>query len=218
MTSLLDIYNLALSACGSEGMADVDEASREGDLVRLHYPHARDLILSAAPWPSVRKHARLAALAEDSDTWVNTGPAPGYTNSFSVPNDLQHPYHLVSYGRFDYSLGTSGRQISCNEVAPILVYNSNNTTVAQWELGLVDAVIAMLAMRISRALTGQASIVQEQFQLLQNALSSARGIAANSSDTREEVIPDWFVARGIATSSSSRFFFPFQEIRYPGVA
>lgn len=215
--TVTDIFNQALSSLGGNGITSAEENSREAALCRLRYPHLRSQILSAAPWPSVRKYEYLALRASNTTgVYVTGGPAPGYTFAFSPPSDLLHPYHLHSYGRFEYSLGPTGRQISCSEEAPLLFYNANITDPALWEFPLVNAVIHGLAAVLARPLTGRGQQVQESYQIAAEEIEGARARAANSQDEQDDTLPDWLVARRGAHVATSRYIYPFLTFGVPG--
>jgi hypothetical protein len=215
-TGLVDVFNLALSACGSQAsISDPDEQSREAALCRLWYPQTRDTIQASAPWPSVRRFARLARLKERTDLWLANDPAPEFRFSYSVPSNMLHPYRMHSYERFDLSSVSTGRIISSNEEQPILLYNARQDDPALWEAGLRTAMIYGLAVNLAIPLTGRNSRLMENFQMASEQIEAAQINAANSSQTQVEPLPDWLQARGFAFAGASRFVYPFMTFSVP---
>jgi hypothetical protein len=215
-TGLVDVFNLALSACGSQAsISDPDEQSREAALCRLWYPQTRDTIQAAAPWPSVRRHARLARLNEQGDLWQSGDPTPEFRFSYAVPSDMLHPYRMASYERFDLGSVPGRRIISSNEEQPILLYNRRTEDPALWESGLRTAMIYGLAVNLAIPLTGRSQRLMENFQMASEQIEAAQINAANSSQTQVEPLPDWLQARGFAFAGASRFVYPFMTFSVP---
>lgn len=215
-TGLVDIFNLALSACGSQAsISDPDENSREAALCRLWYPETRDTIMASAPWPTVRRYARLARLQEREDDWIAGNPSPEFRFSYAIPTNMLHPYRMDSWQRFDLGSVASGRIISSNEEQPILLYNTRVTDTALWESGLRTAVLYGLAVNLAIPLTGRSQRLQENFQIATQQIENAQINAANSSQTQMEHLPDWLEARGYAYGGAEKFVYPFQTFAVP---
>jgi hypothetical protein len=214
-TGLVELYNLALSACGSvQSVSDPLERSREADLCRLWFPTARDSVLAAAPWPSVRKYARLALLVErdQSEPWLASDPDPEFRYSYAIPSDMIHPYHLQSFRRFTYGLVGANRVISTDDPAPILFYNSRQEEVENWEPGLRFAAMYTLAFHIARPLTGRGGTQETNATLAQLYVDEAATRAANGQEDPKDVLPDWLQARGYADAAFERWFYPMQSL------
>lgn len=215
-TGLVNIFNLALSACGSQAsVSDPDENSREAALCRLWYDQTRDTIMASAPWPSVRRYARLAQLREKGDLWLAGDPSPQFRFSYAIPSDMLHPYRMESYQRFELSSVASGRIISSNEEQPILLYNIRVNDTALWESGLRTAIIYGLAVNLAIPLTGRSQRLQENFQIASQQIEDAQVNAANSSQIQEDHLPDWLQARGYAYGGVEKFVYPFQTFAVP---
>jgi hypothetical protein len=215
MSALVDIFNRALSACGAEiGITAPDENSREAALCRLWYPAVRDNVLAAAPWPSVRRYARLARLQErnfDAE-WQTSDPSPRYRFAFALPSDLLQPYHLNSYRPFEIALRGASRTLSADEEHPILYYNMRVEDTSAWEPNLSLAVVHTLATYIAIPLTGRSSRLQENAELAFMMIEDAQTAAANASSEIEETLPDWLQARGYANPMISRYYYPMQTL------
>lgn len=214
MVDLVAIYNLALSACGSSAtVSSPTERSREAALCNQWYAVVRDNVLAAAPWPSVRKFARLARVAELGDgQWTGASPDPEFRFAYGVPADLLHPYHLQSFRPFTYGLIGNERRISSNEEAPILYYNSRQEEPSGWEQGLALAVIYALAFHLARPLTGRNSTQEVNATLASNYVEAAATRAANQYEQQKDALPDWLQARGYAVSQTEKWFYPMQGL------
>lgn len=215
MTALVDIYNRALSACGVEiGVTEPEENSREAALCRLWYTTVRNNVLASAPWPSVRKCARLARIAtrDPSGIWLPGDPSPKYLYAYAPPSDMLHPYYLDTFGRFDYGIVGANRALSCNEPAPLLYYNARMEDTSLWEEGLTLAVIHTLATYLTTPLTGRGQLLEQNIQLAFMQIDAAQTSAANAMHEEHEVLPEWLQVRGYGNSGSERFFYPMQTL------
>jgi hypothetical protein len=215
MTALFDIFNRALSACGVEsGISDPDENSREAAVCRLWYPVVRDNVLAAAPWPSVRKFTRLALSVERdiNSPWQAGNPNPRYRFAYASPSDLLQPYHLQSYLPFSFDIVGTSRAFSCNEENPIMHYNARVVDPSLWEPNLALAVVHTLATYISIPITGRDQRLMQNAELAFRMVEQAQTAAANSSDEKEENLPEWFQVRGYGDLPVSRFYYPMQSL------
>ena len=215
MGGLVNIFNRALSACGAEiGITAPDENTREAALCRLWLPVVRDNVIAAAPWPSVRKYARLAQLAERDfgEPWNSTAPTPRYRFAFAIPTDLLHPYHLQSYRPFEFALRGENRVISCDEEHPILYYNARVVDPGLWEPNLGLAIVHTLATYIATPLTGRSSRLQENAEMAMMMVERAQTQAANAEDRPSETLPEWIQVRGYANTQTQRYIYPMQAL------
>lgn len=215
MADLVAIFNRALSACGAEAeIADPDENSREAATCRLWYPFVRDNVLASAPWPSVRKMARLARIATraSNSEWASGAPNPRYRFAYAPPSDLLQPYHLNSYLPFSFDLVGAQRAFSMDEETPIMHYNARVEDPSAWEPKLALAITHTLATYLAIPITGRSQRLQENAQLAFGAVEEAQTAAANSQDQREENLPDWFQVRGYDNFSQQRFYYPMQSL------
>ena len=210
MSGVVEIFNLALSACGVEvGVTSPDENSREAAACRLWYPRVRDNVLASAPWPSVRKQARLALLRErGAGDWTPLDPVPDYRFAYAVPSDLLRPYYLHCYGRFDFSYYQTARAIHTNTNSPILFYNALVQDTSLWQVDLRLAVIHTLATYLSIPLTGSAERIQQNANLAFEFVEAARAQSANEGHEPEEVMPEWLQVRGYGNPGASRYYYP----------
>jgi len=217
VVSVVEIFNMALSACGVDGfVAAEDENTKEAKVCRMWYPSVRDNLMAAAPWASVKAFARLALLAtrDKSAAWTTADPNPQFLYAYALPADLAHPYHLQSYARFSYDLCGDVRVISTDEPTPILHYSARRENVSLWEQGLQMAIIHTLATHIARPVTGRSGTVQENAQIAMMHVEQAQRNSANGEDLAEDMLPDWIAARGYNDQRPVRFFYPFSTVNF----
>lgn len=213
-TSEVDIYNLALSACGQTGdVALVSEASRGAELCNQWYDHVRDLVLSAAYWPSATTHQRLALTAtrDTSVDWVVTDPAPGYIYAYSYPDNMLRPQFMSDFSRFSLTLINNAEMaINSNTPQPVLTYTVRQTNVGLWEIPLRDAVAHALGAHIVTELTGNKSRIQQLAQFANSKILEARANVANYEQDTYESVPPWLAIRGIGSDAvPERYYYPF---------
>jgi hypothetical protein len=218
--SLVDIFNRALSACGSEvGVSDPGENSREAALCRLWYPQVRDNVLGSAPWACAKREARLARISERvPGAWAAGQPRAGFAYAYAAPSDILQPLNLWSYARFDYGPVGATRALSCDEPAPILSYLYRAEDSALWEPELARAVTHTLATMICLPLTGSAQRLQQNAELAFGIVQEAKAQAANSSHMPEEALPVWITDRGYGNPTSARFYYPLQTLSIGGLS
>lgn len=215
MSGDVEIFNQALSACGVEvGVASPDENSREAAACRLWYPRVRDNVLASAPWASVRKHARLARIAErnPAQPWSAGNPEPDYTYAYATPADLLRPYHLTTYGRFGYGLVNDMRAISTNDPEPLLYYNARLTDVSLWGNNLRMAIVHTLATYLVMPLAGNMQRFEMNAVVAQNLVEEAQAESANERHEPEDTLPEWLQVRGYGNSLTRRYYYPMQTL------
>lgn len=216
VTSVLDIYNLALTRIGHEPMASVDERGKGGDRCRLHYPVMRDAVLAGHPWNFA---IRRVALAQLSFT-----PAFEFTYAFALPTD---PYCLrvirTEWESAGYSStavygfpgfhglhpqaiewrvesvnvsGTPVRALLCNESACKIEYIARIDDVSQFSPLFVDALAARLAAEIAISMTDNQSASQTMMQMYMQKMAEARIMDSFEGTPRDVINTDaWLIAR-----------------------
>lgn len=214
MASVVELYNLALSAVGTKALvSSPTEASRGAEICTLWYATVRDSVLRAAPWPSARAAKRLALQVErdvDED-WELTDPEPGWRFAYSTPSDMIAPRYLANYDRFALAVNSeNARTLVTNTENAILIYTKRQEQVQQWDVSLYLAVAYALAAHIAMHLHGKADrakLAQEQANSL---IIQARLDAANAVQEQHETVPDWITARGYAGAAPPvRFIYEY---------
>lgn len=216
VSSVLDIYNLALTRIGHEPLSSIDERGKGGDRCRLHYPVMRDAVLSAHPWNFAIRRAHLAKLSYT--------PAFEFSSAFVLPTD---PYclrvirtnfeasghsstaiygfpgiHGLMPGAIEWRIETVSinsadvRVLMCNEAAMAIEYIARITDVAQYSALFVDALAARLAAEIAISMTDNQSASKTLMDFYMAKLSEARIMDAMEGSSRDVVNTDgWLIAR-----------------------
>jgi len=213
----LEIYNLALNAIGARNnVLLTTEATREAQVCKLWYSPVRDQVLSAAVWPEATKLASLTLLDERDfdDDWVSTNARPGYTYAYDMPSDLLHPQYLSDFSRFLITEYPGSKvALVTNTESAILAYTSRLVTMSLWSASLQMAVVYALASHISQPLTGKGSQAKMLAEKANGLIWAARERAANSSNERFEVLPDWIQGRGYGGSiQNTQYFHPLGDL------
>lgn len=89
MSTLAEIYGMALGHVGNQVISGPDDNSNAGKLCRLHYPQCRDWLLRRFPWSFARRRVVLA----------DTGAPPtNWAYSYAYPSDCLMILGLVVPG------------------------------------------------------------------------------------------------------------------------
>jgi len=204
--SLVDLFNRALGANGvSAGIVDPEENSREAALCRQWFPFVRDMVMGAAPWPSLKAYSRLAlAKTKAGSAWGTSDPAPSFSYAFAQPLGMIRPRHLQSFGRFEWS----GGLIHTSEPAPILFYTQKLEDISLWDQDLNTAITYALAAQIAVQATGRSTRLQENMQIAQLRIDDAKVAAANAEHIPYETMPEWFQVRNTGILPIDPFLYP----------
>lgn len=91
MLTAEQICNLALSYVGNrEPIDSLNEPTLEAQQCSIHYPAARDVLLSGHWWPFATRHQTLALLPT---------PRSGWAFAYALPTDLLKPRYIFSGAR-----------------------------------------------------------------------------------------------------------------------
>lgn len=213
MTTVLDIWNQALSECGARAtVAATTELSKEAQTLSIHYSNVRTSVLRGAPWSCAR--VQVALDVEESylhDPVDNQYP---WLFSYTYPEDCVQMRYLLrppsagttapGWGvpdrnnRFLPGLNTDGdtRVILTNVESAIGVYTKDLTDVNLWDQGLQDAIVASLCAKIVIPMTGNVAMKSTFEQLASRAIVDARVQDANEAKPTTDHTPDWITARG----------------------
>lgn len=212
--SLVSLYNHAISINGAAAnIVSPDENSREAALCRTWFTFVRDMVMGAAPWPSLKSYSRLAMVASRSSVeWETGDPAPAFARSFAEPANMLRPRYLQSYNRFEWS----NKLIHTDETQPILFFLRREEDISLWDQDLRIAVTYALAAQLSIPLTGRSNRLQENIQIAQLRIDEARSNAANSEHLQESDLPDWLQVRGSDAFLDNRYFYPLTSFNMAG--
>jgi hypothetical protein len=208
----VEIFNLALSAMGTRNrVSSPTEASTEARECLLWYDVVRRQVLCAAPFQEATGNSRLALQAERvAPEWTAPDPDPGWRFAYSTPDDMLRPRHLSTYESFIMSTSAiNERRIVANTEQAILVYTKDQPNIDMWSPALVGAVTYGLASAVCMKLGGKMDRVQLVAQQANSLLMEARVYEGNVDDYQLESLPPWLAARGVPSSTSTRYIYPY---------
>jgi len=215
--SVTDLFNQALNLAGSRNLIGSDtEDSLEAEKCRLWYPTVRKAVLSAAFWPSARRHNTLGLLATrdvDND-WAVGDPGPGWLYAYAAPADMLRPRYLSTGARFDMETRTDNTiSIVTNQEDAVLYYAIDQTNTSRWEPNLYMAIMHSLSAMVCMAISGKATRARFLMQEANNVVLEARAAEANGTDTRSDVVPEWIAARGYEPAAPRRqYVYPYTSV------
>lgn len=212
-TTEVGLYNLALSLAGAKAsVVTTTETSREAQQCALWYSEVRDLVLNAAPWPSLKSSYKLELVMErdTAEDWENYDPPEGMLYAYALPSNFLRARYLSTFERFTLGQDQSNvKRIFSNAANAVLVYSRTQTDITKWEQVVKMAIVHGLAAYIARPLTGKADLAANLIQAANDMLMAAKLEMANSEEAQFESTPDWIAARGyVGNAPSTRFVFP----------
>lgn len=217
-SSILDIYNLALSACNAAGrVSSLTEQSRERELCEQWYESAVKTVQEAAHWPGCQVYAYLPlkATRDFSVDWVETDPVPQFTYKYGLPDNYLRAWYLTDYSRFalSFDVTDSVRVLSCDVEKAVLVYSRFQENVTQWTPQQSLATAYGLAGHIAGSLSGSNELVNKNFQLANRYLLDAQTASMSMNSMHREAIPPEIKARGYsAPEQLQQFIYPFGSL------
>jgi len=216
-SSVLDIYNAALSAARAKGrLASLTDRSRGREECDIWYPIVRKQVQEGAFWPACRQSARLSLVANRTATadWVEADPEPQYLYTYALPANYLRAWHLASYARFNIGFRpeTDENVLYTNQKDPVLLYAAEAENPVHWNASLVSAIIHALAASIVGPMSGDLRLQQTQFNLANDILIQAQTEAANSIQPHLEHVPETLRDRGYSDTQDSIFLYPFGSL------
>lgn len=199
------LCNRALSAMGSQSsIVNLTEDSTEARECSKHFDAVRDALLAKAHWNFARRTRALSLLktASLSGEWTSIWPEPPWGYSYAYPSDCVKFRYLYSkspavLGSDLTDSGSALRVILTNDPGAIAVYTARITETNVWEPEFVEAMVFILASRLSIPLSGDMNLMARNLQLAQMQIEEAKVLDANEGTNLQQHDPDWIVARGI---------------------
>jgi hypothetical protein len=204
MTSIVTIYNMALSHLGTrQTVLSVDEPSVEAATLGIHYTTARDATLRGFDWSFAR---RIEALAP-----IGIEVPPGYSRAYGTPNlcarfrgiwtggrgEKPVPFRIVNHA----TAGGDATAILTDRPEAVGWYTKIVTDPELFDPLFVSALSWRLAAEAALALTQKADLLLKCEQKAQLALA-----AATVEDAGEDMpvttgyTPEILAVRGYETS------------------
>jgi hypothetical protein len=200
---------LALTRIGNKRqIASLTEGTTEADLCNLHYARTRDAVLRAFPWAFAITRV---SLSQDSS----------YTSVFEFDYRFLLPTDCIKVVRTQwdadgYAAGGAvygfpgihgyfsavvpyrieGRYLLCNDTTAAIEYIKRETDPAQFDDLFVDVLAQRLAAEICPALTDNATMANNLWQVYTAKLNEARSTSAQEGSPRDVIDASaWITAR-----------------------
>lgn len=216
VSSVLDVYNAALSAAHAKGrLSSLSQESPELYECNLWYETVAKTVQEAAYWPSCRYVNYLSLQSErtTSAAWALGDPMPEYKYKYDVPDNYLRAWYLTNFDRFDLSFDIAENNvvINTNVDDAALVYARYQNNPAHWTPSQTLATIYGLAAHICGQLTGQGSIVQKNVRMANDLLLQAQAVSRSHPENQVKVLPPALAARGYddVHYDSVRYYYPF---------
>ena len=167
MASTIDIVNRALVLLGAREIMSLTQASTEATVASNCLPLARDYVLRAYPWSSLKKRAELVELS--------TKPINGFQHQFQLPNNCLRVIELHSPSAHKVGFWEiEGRKLLC-DVSPVsIVYLADDVAEEDFNTQLINALVYRLAGDMAYALTQSNSALGNFHGLSQQSIDEAR--------------------------------------------
>jgi hypothetical protein len=179
MTSQVDIANYALNTLGATNIVSLDENSKPARIINQRYDAVRDYVFRSHPWNCL---IRRAELPRETET-----PAFGYAYQYALPTNpyclrvLEFSNGSMSYPQDNMFSNTGGpvfviegRRLLTDEGIAKIKYVARVTDPQQYDIGLIEALSARLAMEICYAITGSTSMIQLTAAMYDDKVKEAR--------------------------------------------
>jgi len=169
MASVVDICNSALNMLGASTITALTEDSKAARICNQRYDFIRDATFRSHPWNCLINRV---TLAPDS-----AGPAFGFTNYFTLPND---PFclRILQLSSLDLVYRVEGRKIATDESTLNVIYVGRDTDPNNYDTLLIETISASLAADIAYPLIGSSSLAAQMFTIHQSKLKEARFVDA----------------------------------------
>lgn len=189
VTSETALCNLALTRLGHQQISSLDEASKAGRLCKLHYGPTRDAVLRAHPWNFAVKRVTLSL---DVAT-----PNHEYAYQHSLPSDflriIRTDYEAAGYGTADYRI--EGLKLVADDSVVKIEYIARIEDVSQFDALFVDVLAQRLAAEVCVALTDNANMAKNTWEIYDLKLREARGVDAQEGRPRDIEAWEWLDSR-----------------------
>lgn len=196
----VEICNLALSRLGIRPITALSDGTPEADACNLNYDYLRQALLTDYPWTFSTAYFTLALNAESVTcsgwTYVYSWPtaclaAKRIYNSSERTTDYDSiPWHVF------WNAVNSKRYIACDVESAVLIGTYNTEVVTAFSTWFVQALVLLLAARLSQALKGDPQLTQQVYQEYQFVLDRAMQSNAIEQTTEPSTDCSILTARG----------------------
>lgn len=187
MTST-DICNLALSYLAKGRIISINQETEEARQCAMHYDHCRKMLLRSYRWGFARRIEKLALSAETIPGWeyVYGYPSRCLSVRFVFAKDDAERKEVT---KDEYEIAVAGgvNVICANVDQAWCEYTEDVAEVARMSEEFVEALARYLAASMAMVITGNAEMMNTNYQLMQAALAQAQTEAARE----REQTPKW---------------------------
>ena len=173
---------------GTEPINSLADTSKEGMLCNLHYPTARDEVLTMYPWSCTIAREDLQRLSET--------PVSGFEYAYAMPNDYLEG-GIVETPESTLPFRIEGGQLLTNAIEVSIRYQKQVTDPNKFSPLLASAIATRLAQMISMAITQSTkilSIIDSKFEMI---LLRAKCADAAGASQEEGSQPRWVDAQSV---------------------
>lgn len=138
MSSLVDIYNMALGELAADLVADPQQLTQNAKVLAARYADVRDAVLRAHPWNCAIRRAKVGS--------EGAAPAFGYAYQYKLPTDpfCLRPLELVGMPKVKWVV--EGRRILTDQAGPLpLRFIARITDPEEFDALLAQAIAIRLA-------------------------------------------------------------------------
>lgn len=171
----IDICNMALSDIGHDrhitSFETAGDRSKEAQRCALAWPRARRDVASCFAWSflTVDMPAVELPAAQAAQLLI-----PGHNHAYAAPADAMRIVALVSSDGTKVAYVMRGGIIHAQDPATRILYTVDSEQPDDWPQPFVDAVVAAVAARIARPLTGDEKVISRTALEYANALRAAK--------------------------------------------
>lgn len=182
--TITDICNLALSYLAKGGITALTQKTEEAKQCSLHYEHCRRMLLRSYTWGFARRTIKLAMLASSYPGWeyVYAYPAECLEVRFVFPEDGaatkdqdRNEFMVAMTSDNTKTIVTNVEEAYCEYTADIKIADVMSEE-------FVEALARLLASSMAMTLTGNANMMQTNYQLFQAITSNAKVESAGEQD------------------------------------
>lgn len=184
MASEVTIFNIALSALGSEGITSTTEDNARARACNLRYVDIRDAVLRAHHWNSISDYALLVV---DTET-----PLFQWDFSYQLPVDS---LKVIRMEFEDARWQVLGRKLFTNESPANIKYTKRQTDTAQYDDLLVQSIGARLAHAVCERITKDTALKTQLWKDYVNIVREARSIDGQEGWLEQIEANEWLDAR-----------------------
>lgn len=191
------ICNMALGYIAKTRIFSLEDKSEEARLCKLYYDHLRKMLLRNYTWGFARRVARLAQLAKE---------VAGYEYVYAYPSECLavrrifnkegasvREYEKEKYDIFVLDNGVVA--IACDVEDAFIEYTHDVVDADTFSVDFVEALSRIIAYNIAQTLTGSQSLAQEQYQLFQAMIATAKLTNANEREGKPHFPEDYINVR-----------------------